>query len=322
MLYLSVVLLPIKIMLRLFFIIYLIFLFRINGQTSKEVSQMYYSDKELEYLNILKGLWISNNNFTTKICDNENKDFFFIDQILESYPEGSFYEKGKWYIHRYERHHEIDQVKFQQNTFNITTSKSKYKEYGDKDITEITLYFIGNELIIQNSDSDYISICNKCEKNDITGVYEVVKSNKETIAPTSSNLESTFNSFKIKIRKNRNNINVRKEPVNGKVIAMVSEGETYRVTDVSKTNKPLYLLKNNMVLTDLITGEKTEKPVDFKLNKVREIDNQIYYAELINNNKSINKVYLNKKNVKIEYNNWFYLEELQGWIYSAFCKKL
>ena len=128
--------------------------------------------------------------------------------------------------------------------------------------------------------------------------------------------------FKIKIQKNRTNINIRKKPVNGVVVGQVSGGELYTVTDESPTDSPIYLLNNDMVLTDFKTGEKIDKPKDFKLNNVSEHINNTYYAELINTDKTINKVYIEKNKVKIEYNSWFYLEEIKGWIYSIFCEKM
>ena len=128
--------------------------------------------------------------------------------------------------------------------------------------------------------------------------------------------------FKIKIQKNRTNINVRKKPVNGVVVGQVSGGELYTVTNESVTDTPIYLLNNDMVLTDFKTGEKIDKSKDFKLNNVREHINNTYYAEIINTDETINKVYIEKNKVKIEYNSWFYLEEIKGWIYSVFCEKI
>ena len=128
--------------------------------------------------------------------------------------------------------------------------------------------------------------------------------------------------FRIKIQKNRTNINIRKNPVNGVIVGQVSGGELYTVTDESPTDSPIYLLNNDMVLTDFKTGEKIDKPKDFKLNNVSEHINNTYYAELINTDKTINKVYIEKNKVKIEYNSWYYLEEIKGWIYSIFCEKM
>jgi hypothetical protein len=146
------------------------------------------------------------------------------------------------------------------------------------------------------------------------------KSNKASNKSITNSLASK--TFRIKIQKNRTNINIRKNPVNGVVVGQVSGGELYTVTDVSPTDSPIYLLNNDMVLTDFKTGEKIDKPKDFKLNNVSEHINNTYYAELINTDKTINKVYIEKNKVKIEYNSWFYLEEIKGWIYSIFCEKM
>ena len=146
------------------------------------------------------------------------------------------------------------------------------------------------------------------------------KSNKASNKSITNSLASK--TFRIKIQKNRTNINVRKKPVNGVVVGQVSGGELYTVTDESPTDSPIYLLNNDMVLTDFKTGEKIDKPKDFKLNNVSEHINNTYYAELINTDKTINKVYIEKNKVKIEYNSWYYLEEIKGWIYSIFCEKM
>jgi len=146
------------------------------------------------------------------------------------------------------------------------------------------------------------------------------KSNKASNKSITNSLASK--TFRIKIQKNRTNINIRKNPVNGVVVGQVSGGELYTVTDESPTDSPIYLLNNDMVLTDFKTGEKIDKPKDFKLNNVSEHINNTYYAELINTDKTKNKVYIEKNKVKIEYNSWYYLEEIKGWIYSIFCEKM
>jgi hypothetical protein len=164
--------------------------------------------------------------------------------------------------------------------------------------------------------------------NDILSLSELEKVESYQIYPThevsdkSITNSSASKTFKIKIQKNRTNINIRKKPVNGVLVGQVSGGELYTVTNELLTDTPIYLLNNYMVLTDFQTGEKIEKPKDFKLNSVRENTKNTYYAELINTNNTINKVYIEKNKVKIEYNRWYYLEEMKGWIYSVFCEKI
>ena len=191
----------------------------------------------------------------------------------------------------------------------------------------VTIYF---------DDLRTLNEINKISKYTITSNYENKskvsdKSNKSTPskAPISNEASSksiskssASKTFRIKIQKNRININIRKKPIDGALVGKVSGGEFYTVSDVLDIEKPIYLLKDDMILTDFKTGEKVEKPIDFKLSNVRENDNNTYYAELINIDKSINKVFIDKNKVKIGYNSWFYLEELKGWIYSVFCEKI
>jgi hypothetical protein len=164
--------------------------------------------------------------------------------------------------------------------------------------------------------------------NDILSLSELEKVESYQIYPThevsdkSISNSSASKTFKIKIQKNRTNINIRKKPVNGVLVGQVSGGELYTVTNELLTDTPIYLLNNYMVLTDFQTDEKIEKPKDFKLNSVRENTKNTYYAELINTNNTINKVYIEKNKVKIEYNRWYYLLEMKGWIYSVFCEKI
>lgn len=128
--------------------------------------------------------------------------------------------------------------------------------------------------------------------------------------------------FKIQILSNKNNINVRKTPVDGDVVAKVSGGEIYSVAKKFKSETPLYLLNKKMILTDGLNGERIEKPKNFKLNNVQSIDDYTYYAEVENMDKTINKVRVKKTDVEISYSNWYYLSELDAWIYSEFCEKL
>lgn len=129
-------------------------------------------------------------------------------------------------------------------------------------------------------------------------------------------------SFKIKIKDKKKYINVRKSPVNGSVINQVSEKERYTVTNVYKTDEPLYLLNKKMTLEDVNNGIKIEKPKNFKLNNVIIFDEDTYLAELVNTDETINKVYIKISDVSISYNEWYFLEEINGWIFSAFCDRL
>ena len=129
-------------------------------------------------------------------------------------------------------------------------------------------------------------------------------------------------SFKIKIKDKKNNINIRRTPVNGSVIGKVSEKESYTVSDVFTSDEPLYLLNKKLTLEDVNNGTKIEKPKNFKLKNVKSIDNEKYSAEVVNLDETINYVYVKKTDVKISNSEWYYLKEKNGWIYSDFCDKL
>ncbi|AJR04687.1 hypothetical protein [Siansivirga zeaxanthinifaciens] len=144
---------------------------------------------------------------------------------------------------------------------------------------------------------------------------------KENVKDITSN-QNTFNVFNIRIKDGKNNINIRKEPINGSVIGKVSENEFYTVSEEYKSEKPIYLLNKKMILKDIQSEEKVEKPKNFKLNNVQSIDDYTYSAEVVNMDKTINKVRVKKIDVEISYSNWYYLKEIDGWIFSEFCVKL
>lgn len=144
---------------------------------------------------------------------------------------------------------------------------------------------------------------------------------KENVKGITSD-QNTYNAFNIRIKDGKNNINIRKEPINGSVIGKVSENEFYTVSEEYKSEKPIFLLNKKMILTDIQSEEKVKKPKNFKLNNVQSIDNYTYYAEVMNMDKTINKVRVKKTDVEISYSNWYYLSELDAWIYSEFCEKL
>ena len=129
-------------------------------------------------------------------------------------------------------------------------------------------------------------------------------------------------SFRIKIKSNVKNLNIRNNPVDGDIIAKISGGEIYTVIKVFEASKPIYLLKNQMSFKDIETGEDIEKPNDYKLSNLRLIGDDLFYAEVFNSDNTFNKIHINKNNFKIEYNNWFYLKELKGWMYSKFGEKI
>ena len=129
-------------------------------------------------------------------------------------------------------------------------------------------------------------------------------------------------SFRIKINNNVKNLNIRNNPVDGDIIAKISGGEIYTVIKVFEASKPIYLLKNQMSFKDIETGEDIEKPNDYKLSNLRLIGDDLFYAEVFNSDNTFNKIHINKNNFKIEYNNWFYLKELKGWMYSKFGEKI
>ena len=126
-------------------------------------------------------------------------------------------------------------------------------------------------------------------------------------------------SYKISILKDKTFINVRKTPVNCEVVKKVSGDEIYTVTQEFTQSEQIYLLKNQKTFIDIDTGETIEKPSGFKFNNVKNLADSTYSAEIINIDNSINKIIIYESNFKVSNNRWFYLEEIEGWVYSEFC---
>lgn len=153
--------------------------------------------------------------------------------------------------------------------------------------------------------------------------YEIIKhydlNNKDN---TQSIKELGKSSFSIKIKNNLKNVNIRNYPITGDVVDKISGGQIYTVTKVFEASEPIYLLKYEMSFKDIETGEDIVKPADFKLINLREFRNDIFYAEVLNIDNTVNKITIERNNFQIEYNDWFYLKELNGWIYSKFVEKI
>ena len=116
------------------------------------------------------------------------------------------------------------------------------------------------------------------------------------------------------------NCNIRETPIDGKIIAKAKGGDVFTVTEEFKSATPIYLLKEKTTLKDIRTGKLIEKPADFKLSNVFDLGDNSYIADIIDTDKSIYKVYVEKANVNLSYSNWYYLKELNGWIYAEFCE--
>ena len=145
-------------------------------------------------------------------------------------------------------------------------------------------------------------------------------SNKEQKNQLFKELGTSY--YKIKINNNIKNLNIRNYPIDGNIIGKISGGEIYTVTKVFEAIEPIYLLKYEMSFKDIETGVEIQKPADFKLSNLRMINDDLYYAEILNTDNTVNKIRLARNSFKVEYNDWFYLKELNGWMYSEFCEKL
>lgn len=221
----------------------------------------------------------------------------------------------------------------------IAEIRDEYYRYGEKSSLIGKKYFVDLELknVKDWEETEYGPKNNDqfVDKWIITsirmtpGSRDILNNKKEVNLNKSSNgkenditNENSFTPFNIKIKDGKKYLNIRKSPINGSVVGKVSEKENYTVSQEYKSNNPLYLLNKKMILKDVKSGEEVEKPKSFKLNNVVSIDEYTYKAEVINLDKTTNKVYIQKSDVDLSFNKWYYLNEVNGWIYSEFCEKL
>ncbi len=151
--------------------------------------------------------------------------------------------------------------------------------------------------------------------NTITNVIETPSE-----IDSSDGTQKLMYNYYIGILKDKKFINIRKTPVIGEIVEKVSGGDVFTVINEFETPDPVYLLNKKILLTDINTGETIEKPLGFKLNSIKNISDSIYYAEITNIDKSINKVVIYESNFTKSKSRWLYLKEVNGWIYSDFCR--
>jgi len=206
--------------------------------------------------------------------------------------------------------------------------------YLNPDLSSIKKTYLikGDKFTYTNSDNEFVNATFTNSKGVTTNGWILESTFLDLESQSVNNLnvkeknqvirELGTSSFRININNNVKNLNIRNNPVNGNIIAKISGGEIYTVIKIFEASKPIYLLKYQMSFKDIETGEEIEKPADYKLSNLRLIGDDLFYAEVFNTDNKIYKIYIEKNNFKIEYNNWFYLKELKGWMYSKFGKKI
>ena len=190
----------------------------------------------------------------------------------------------------------------------------------------------GDNFTYTNSVDNFIKVIYKNPKGIITTGWIVKSAIKEIESPISDDLDKNEilqkikslgkSSFTVKVKDDVLNLNIRKLPISGSIINKVSGGEIYNVTKVLKMNKPLYLLKRKTVLKDIVTREEIIKPAGFNLSELKKVRNNIYRAVIINEDNSVNRITLSRNDFEIENNDWYFLKELNGWVYSKFVNKI
>lgn len=214
----------------------------------------------------------------------------------------------------------------------IVADKAYFYLTPDLSSIKKTYLIKGDKFTYTNSDNEFVNATFTNSKGVTTNGWILESTFLDMESQSVINLNEKENnevirelgtsSFRIKINNNVKNLNIRNNPVDGDIIAKISGGEIYTVIKVFEASKPIYLLKNQMSFKDIETGEDIEKPNDYKLSNLRLIGDDLFYAEVFNSDNTFNKIHINKNNFKIEYNNWFYLKELKGWMYSKFGEKI
>jgi len=202
-------------------------------------------------------------------------------------------------------------------------------ENGD---TEGEFYF-NKKYIIKSLDN-----LNEEREYEITGVFGIDKDRKiykmidletkriqkdldieKSISKIDNNIE-TIDPFEIKILDDLKNVNVRDYPIDGQIINKVSEGMDFSVSKIFKPQNSIYVLKEQMNLTDAITNETVTKPKDFKVNQILSKSKDNWFVEFLNEDNTYLNVNINRNDLREVKNTWYYLMEVNGWILSEFSK--
>jgi hypothetical protein len=126
--------------------------------------------------------------------------------------------------------------------------------------------------------------------------------------------------FSVVIKPGSRDVNVREEPVNGKVLTQVNGGQVFTVRLMTDKNKPIYLLNSSMDLVDISTGEISHKQKNYRLLDVSPFGEGYVEAKYLNRKGKVCFAYILDSDYSINVDSWYYLEEKKGWVISSLCE--
>ena len=127
--------------------------------------------------------------------------------------------------------------------------------------------------------------------------------------------------FWIVVKEGKSNVNVRRAAPAGKVIGTVNAGDRILASKSIQLSEPLYLLKNEVLVTSM-DGERTYKrAANYQLYNVESFEKYVEADIKDDNNETVRvKVPIGDVDL-LEQDVWYYLPELDGYIFGGLVRR-
>lgn len=143
-----------------------------------------------------------------------------------------------------------------------------------------------------------------------------------TVEPNNSDKRPEVASdFWVVVKEGKTNVNVRRTAPSGKVIETVDGGDRIRASKSIQLSEPLYLLKNDVLVTSM-DGERTyERAANYQLNNVEPFVQYVEADIKGDKNETVRvKVPIGDVDV-VEQDVWYYLPVLDGYIFGGLVRR-
>lgn len=149
-------------------------------------------------------------------------------------------------------------------------------------------------------------------KDSITEKKSSYYSSEEVVSKVEGN-----STFRVEVISGVEDVNVRKTPINGSVMAKVNQYEQYTVSKKFQ-GEGVYILNQQLTLYSLETLEPITKERGYKLLKILSDEGDVMVGRILDDVGKGHTVKISKRNLERNEEPWYYLVELDGWVLSSF----
>lgn len=205
----------------------------------------------------------------------------------------------------------------QKNDLEVISTTSNLKDNGSNKY--LVIIFISGIIGISIYGYFHYKVFNDASNRNLSEEGAYAFENGSPNQSYAENLNSLDQEFTIVIKSGTRNLNVREEPVNGRVITQVNGDEVYKVVNVRNVDAPTFVLKREMNLVDIETGEVSEKQKNYRFLEVESLENNRFRVKYLNQFGKIRHAEISIYDLQKNFDSWYYLEEKKGWILSTLC---